>query len=240
MPLTDMGNYERAKSGYANMHISWRQALGEAWCSPAGMDLHQALAQADLDASSGVGPDVFPPRPLRLRAFGLPVNDVRVVIVGQDPYHTPGVADGLAFSSGKRGKIPASLRNILKEIRDSTGSDSVCADGSLAPWEKQGVLLLNTALTVFSGSAGSMGSWGWQDITSAAISHLSETRAGVVFMLWGQAAQAKADLIDPSRHFVLTAAHPSPFSARKGFFGCDHFVLTNEIFRQLGQPPIRW
>ena len=165
-------------------------------------------------------------------------SDVRVVILGQDPYHTPGVADGLAFSSFIGNPLPPSLLNIYKEIELEFGSANERTP-ELSKWAEQGVLLLNATLTVESGKANSHVDFGWHEFTDAVIKKVSSDAEGIVFLLWGRYAQAKESLIDASKHFILKAAHPSPL-ARGAFFGCKHFSQTNELLEKTGKEPVNW
>lgn len=183
---------------------------------------------------------VFPPAEQVFRAFQCtPPEAVRVVMLGQDPYHGEKQAEGLAFSVPKQTKLPPSLLNIFKELQYDLGIESPSC-GSLVGWAQQGVLLLNTTLTVRAHEPLSHQKRGWERFTDAVIARLSERRAGIVFLLWGNPAKAKIPLIDAQKHFILTAAHPSPLSARRGFFGCAHFSKTNEILKQIGCPEINW
>jgi uracil-DNA glycosylase len=183
---------------------------------------------------------VYPRATDILRAFQLtPFDAVRVVILGQDPYHGPGQAHGLSFSVPEGVPPPPSLRNIFQEIHRDLGIP-VPSNGDLSAWASQGVLLLNTTLTVRAGEAGSHAGHGWERFTDAAISALSRERNGLIFLLWGRHAQAKEALIDPERHYILKAPHPSPLSAHRGFIGCGHFGATNEILAAQGSPPIDW
>ncbi len=183
---------------------------------------------------------VYPPEELMYRAFSLtPFPQVRVVILGQDPYHGPGQAHGLAFSVPEGQKIPPSLRNIYKEIKSDIGSVANM-NGNLEHWATQGVLLLNATLTVRAGDAGSHQKLGWEQFTDAVITKISNEKSGVVFMLWGKYAAVKGASIDTTKHLVLTAAHPSPLSAHNGFFGCRHFSQCNAYLEAHGQTPITW
>jgi uracil-DNA glycosylase len=164
---------------------------------------------------------------------------VKVVLLGQDPYHNPGQAQGLSFSVPKGITKPPSLINIFKEIQSDLGIVP-SADGNLEKWAEQGVLLLNASLTVRKNEPGSHSKIGWLEFTDAVIRKLSDEKKGIVFLLWGKFAQDKQVLIDEIKHYVLKAAHPSPFSADKGFFGCKHFSKTNEILMQQGIQPIDW
>lgn len=169
-----------------------------------------------------------------------PFDKVKVVIIGQDPYHEPGQAMGLCFSVPDGIAVPPSLVNIIKEINSDLGTNIPLTSGNLTGWADQGVLLLNATLTVRAHQAGSHQRHGWEQFTDAAISELSARRSGIVFLLWGSYAIAKAQLIDRSKHHVLTAPHPSPLSAYRGFFGCRHFSTTNTILTNQGQQPIDW
>jgi uracil-DNA glycosylase len=185
--------------------------------------------------------DVFPEAADIFRAFSLvPPTATRVVIIGQDPYHGPGQAHGLAFSVPAGQRHPPSLRNIFKEILRDLGH-APPSSGDLAPWARQGVLLMNSCLTVRKSEAGSHQKMGWERFTDAVISHLSiHGRPGIVFLLWGTHAQKKAGAIDRERHHILVAPHPSPLSAHRGFIGCGHFSKVNELLKAQGDPPIDW
>ena len=169
-----------------------------------------------------------------------PFDKVKVVIIGQDPYHNPGQAHGLCFSVPFGIEPPPSLLNIFQELHDDLGITIPLTCGNLTGWADQGVLLLNATLTVRAHQAGSHQRHGWEQFTDAAIRELSARRSGIVFLLWGSYAIAKAQLIDRSKHHVLTAPHPSPLSAYRGFFGCRHFSTTNTILTNQGQQPIDW
>jgi uracil-DNA glycosylase len=183
---------------------------------------------------------VFPPGGLIFNAFSLtPFDQVKVVLLGQDPYHGTGQAHGLCFSVPKGITPPPSLVNIFKEIEHDLGIP-VPQNGSLEKWARQGVLLLNATLTVRANQPGSHQRKGWENFTSAVIAKLSEKRTGLIFLLWGKFAQEKEALIDTNRHYVLKAAHPSPYSAYNGFFGCRHFSKTNEILKKHGLEEIDW
>ncbi len=182
----------------------------------------------------------FPPGSLIFNAFNhTPFMQVKVVILGQDPYHEPKQAHGLCFSVRHGVKFPPSLRNIFKEIRDETGTP-VPQSGDLTRWARQGVFLLNTCLTVRAHQAFSHSNRGWERFTDAVIATLSKEREGLVFMLWGAPAGRKASLIDQQKHLVLRSAHPSPLSASHGFFGNNHFNLCNQYLTEHGQEPIQW
>jgi len=183
---------------------------------------------------------VFPPGNLIFNAFDkTPFASVKAVLIGQDPYHGYGQAHGLAFSVQEGVTPPPSLRNIFKEIKDDLGKP-IPKSGNLERWADQGVLLLNSILTVRANSAGSHQKKGWEEFTDAAIKALSDEREGLVFMLWGAYAQKKGVIINAAKHHILTAAHPSPFAADKGFFGCKHFSQANAYLRQQGQLEINW
>ena len=169
-----------------------------------------------------------------------PFDKVRVVILGQDPYHEPGQAMGLCFSVPEGVLVPPSLVNIIKEINADLGLQIPSTKGDLTPWADQGVLLLNSTLTVRAHQAGSHQRRGWELFTDAAIRALAEQRQGLVFMIWGSYAISKAQFVDKGKHLVLTAPHPSPLSAYRGFFGCRHFSRCNEYLMQQGKAPIDW
>ena len=183
---------------------------------------------------------IYPPGKLIFNAFDqCPFNDVKVVILGQDPYHGPGQAHGLCFSVNDGIDFPPSLRNIFKEVQMDTGSP-VPRSGNLERWAQQGVLLLNATLTVRAHQAGSHQRKGWEDFTDAAIRSLAENREHLVFILWGSYAIKKGEFIDPNKHLVLTSVHPSPLSASRGFFGNKHFSRANSYLQQHGKEPIAW
>jgi len=183
---------------------------------------------------------VFPPGPLIFNAFNqTPFGSVRVVILGQDPYHGIGEAHGLCFSVQDGIAKPPSLVNIFKEIESDLGLTPP-KSGNLTAWARQGVLLLNATLTVRENQPGSHQNKGWETFTDEAIRQLSERRQGLIFVLWGKFAEAKAMLIDQSKHFIIKSPHPSPFSANRGFFGCRHFSRINELLRQMGRDEIDW
>ena len=169
-----------------------------------------------------------------------PFDKVKVVILGQDPYHEPGQAHGLCFSVPQGIMVPPSLVNIIKEINSDLGTNIPLTSGNLTGWADQGVLLLNATLTVRAHQAGSHQHKGWEQFTDAAISALAQQRQGIVFLLWGSFAISKAQFIDRSRHFVFTAPHPSPLSAYRGFFGCRHFSQCNAVLQSQGLEPIDW
>ncbi len=184
---------------------------------------------------------IFPPHEKIFTAFDLtPFKNLKVVILGQDPYHGQGQAQGLAFSTPSNIKNPPSMRNILKEINDEYKNGSKCNDGDLIPWATQGVLLINAILTVEESTPKSHEKIGWQIFTDNIIKYISENCENIVFLLWGAPAIKKTKIIDETKHHILTAVHPSPLSAYRGFFGCNHFIKTNNILEKLGKKPIAW
>ena len=183
---------------------------------------------------------IFPPAKLIFNAFNLtPVDKVKVVIIGQDPYHREGQAHGLSFSVPENIKIPRSLLNIYKELKKDTNIE-ISSDGFLQHWAEQGVLLLNSVLTVESGKANSHKGYGWEIFTEAVIKKLSKKKENIVFILWGRNAQEKESNIASDKHLILKAAHPSPLSAYNGFWGCSHFSRTNNYFKLKSIIPINW
>ena len=214
---------------------SWKRVLAPEFEKPYFQNLVQ-----QLHAEKRAGRTIYPPGPLIFNAFALtPFDKVKVVILGQDPYHGPGQAEGLSFSVPHGVPLPPSLVNIYKEIETDLGVDLRGKDGSLRGWAQQGVFLLNAALTVRAGQPTSHSRIGWTEFTDAVIRTLSEQRQGLVFLLWGNFARSKRALIDTSRHTVLEAPHPSPL-ARGAFFGCRHFSKTNLILINEGLSPIDW
>jgi uracil-DNA glycosylase len=194
-----------------------------------------------LKTEKMAGKTIYPPGPLIFNAFEqTPFDNVKVVIIGQDPYHGPGQAHGLCFSVQDGVPPPPSLINIFKEIQSDIGITMPSGKGNLISWAQQGVLLLNAALTVRANEPFSHSKIGWAIFTDAVIQKISELKTGVVFLLWGRFAQEKQSLIDEIKHYVLKAAHPSPFSADKGFFNCKHFSKTNSLLQQQGKDPIDW
>ncbi|MBQ1168021.1 MAG: uracil-DNA glycosylase [Bacteroidales bacterium] len=214
---------------------SWKEALSSEFDKPYFAELAAALHR-----EKAAGVTIYPPGSLIFNAFALtPFNQVRVVILGQDPYHNPGQAEGLSFSVPPGVPLPPSLKNIYKEIEDDLGLDLRGKNGSLRGWAEQGVFLLNAILTVRAGAAASHSRLGWQTFTDAVIQTISDRLDGVVFLLWGNFARSKKALIDTSRHYVLEAAHPSPL-AGGAFFGCRHFSKTNQLLTNNGHAPIDW
>lgn len=213
---------------------SWKQVLWDQFQSPYFSDLKQFLLEEKKHYS------VFPPGKFIFNAFNsCPFDKVKVVIIGQDPYHDVGQAHGLCFSVQDGIPFPRSLVNIFKELSDDVGFQ-MPKSGNLQKWANQGVLLLNATLTVRAHQAGSHQNHGWETFTDCAIQRLSERCNGIVFLLWGNYAIRKRELIDETRHYVLTAAHPSPLSAARGFFGCRHFSKANALLVSMGKSPIDW
>lgn len=217
------------------LESGWKDILAVEFDSPYMGNLKSFLVDEKKK-----GKLVYPPGPLIFNAFNCtPWNQVRVVILGQDPYHGPGQAHGLSFSVPEGIPHPPSLRNIFKEIQSDLGFP-IPASGDLTHWANQGVLLLNATLTVEDGKAGSHQNRGWEIFTDGVIKKLSNEKSGLVFLLWGRFARNKVQLIDSSKHHILESAHPSPLSAHAGFFGCRHFSKTNEILLTQDGAPISW
>lgn len=213
---------------------TWKEVLQPEFDKPYFLELTK-FVRSEYGAGT-----VYPPASLIFNAFNLcPFNKVKVVILGQDPYHEPGQAHGLCFSVNDGVPFPPSLRNIFAEIQSDTGTP-VPQSGNLTRWANQGVLLLNATLTVRQHQAGSHQRRGWEEFTDAVISIISREKENVVFILWGSYAQSKRQLIDASRHYVLSSAHPSPLSAYRGFFGNHHFSLTNDYLAKTGKEAIVW
>lgn len=212
----------------------WAHRLAAEFAAPYFKELKDFLVEERAHYT------VYPRGRDILRAFQVtPFDTVRVVILGQDPYHGPGQAHGLSFSVPHGVPPPPSLQNIIKEVQRDIGPFTPFG-GDLTPWAAQGVLLLNATLTVRAGQPGSHRGHGWERFTDAAISTLSKERDGLIFLLWGSHAQAKETLIDAARHYILKAPHPSPLSAHRGFLGCGHFSKVNEILQAQGREPINW
>lgn len=218
----------------------WRPLVADFLASPVGRALSDRLSHALAD-----GKIIYPPEPFRVLSL-TPLHQVRLVILGQDPYHGPGQAEGLAFSVPPHVPLPPSLRNIFKELHRSLGLP-MPAQGSLVHWAKQGVLLLNTCLTVEAGQAASHARWGWEVLTDALLAAVAHQPRPVVFMLWGAHAQAKRSMLrdvpGSSRHLILQANHPSPLSALRPplpFLGCDHFLMANRFWVESGEKAIDW
>lgn len=216
------------------LETSWKSALTKEFEKPYFASLSESIRQAYLDST------VYPPQEQIFNAFKLcPLNKVKVVILGQDPYHGEGQAHGLSFSVEDGVRIPPSLKNIYKEIKTDIGTE-ISTSGNLERWAIQGVLLLNATLTVLPNKPGSHQGLGWEAFTDAVIKTISETRERVVFLLWGNFARSKAALLNKEKHLVLESPHPSPFSAHSGFFGCKHFSKTNTYLETHNQLPIVW
>ncbi len=213
---------------------SWKNALADEFGKPYFESLVRFLHKEKSE-----GQRIYPPGSQIFRAFDLtPVDNLKVVILGQDPYHGPGQAHGLSFSVSAGVPAPPSLKNIFKEIESDLGV-RMSGYPDLEKWARQGVLLLNAVLTVRAGVAASHSKIGWEEFTDAVIRYISDNCEGVVFLLWGNFARSKSALIDRSRHHVLEAAHPSPL-ARGAFFGCRHFSQTNTLLKAQGKTPIDW
>lgn len=213
----------------------WKARLASEFGQPYMVALRTFL----LDRKRA-GANIYPPGPLIFSALdSTPFDAVKVVILGQDPYHGPGQAHGLCFSVPEGMAPPPSLLNIFREIRDDVDGPPP-AGGNLRAWADQGVLLLNAVLTVERGRAGAHQGKGWERFTDRIVQELNDSRDGLVFMLWGSYAMNKGAVIDRNRHLVLTAPHPSPLSAHRGFFGCRHFSQANAWLEQHGHKPIRW
>jgi len=213
---------------------SWRQALSEEFEKPYFKTLAEFVRQEYLNKT------IYPRPENVFRAFELcPFDKVKVVLLGQDPYHGPNQAHGLSFSVQLGIQNPPSLKNIFKEIENDL-QIKMPQTGDLTPWAEQGVLLLNAALTVRAAQAGSHQRQGWETFTDAVIKKLSDEKSHLVFLLWGAYAQSKAILINPQKHLILSAPHPSPLSAHRGFLGCRHFSQTNNYLEKTGQTKINW
>ena len=221
-----------------DVHIesSWKEVLKNEFTKSYFLEIVTLLKM-----EKNAGKIIYPPGPLIFNAFTqTPFKKVRVVIIGQDPYHNPGQAHGLSFSVPSGVKPPPSLMNIYKEINSSLGIPMPAEFGNLTKWAEQGVMLLNAILTVRANEPGSHSKIGWMNFTDAVIKKISDEKSGVIFLLWGKFAQEKQVLIDETKHHVLKAAHPSPFSAFQGFFGCNHFVKVNELLTSHELQPIDW
>ncbi|PWT97330.1 MAG: uracil-DNA glycosylase [Bacteroidetes bacterium] len=215
---------------------SWKEILKDQFAKPY---FEQVVALLKMEKAAGK--TIYPPGNLIFNAFEkTPFDQLKVVLLGQDPYHGPGQAHGLCFSVPEGINPPPSLINIFKEIQSDIGIGMSAKSGNLSHWAEQGVLLLNSALTVRANEPLSHSKIGWAEFTDAVIKRVSDLKSGVVFLLWGKFAQEKQVLIDETKHHLLKAAHPSPFSADKGFFGCKHFSRTNEFLLQEGKEVIDW
>jgi len=217
------------------IETGWKDVLKNEFTQPYFQQVVHHIKTEKLQ-----GKTIYPPGPQLFNAFNTtPFDHVKVVILGQDPYHGPGQAHGLCFSVQPGIPPPPSLVNIFKELQDDTGF-SIPNHGNLTNWARQGVFLLNASLTVRAGEPMSHSKIGWAQFTDTVIKKISEKKKNVVFLLWGKFAQEKRVLIDESKHLVLAAAHPSPLSAHAGFFGCKHFSKTNEYLVQKGIDPVDW
>ncbi|HRO46000.1 uracil-DNA glycosylase [Agriterribacter sp.] len=215
---------------------SWKAVLKDEFAKPYFEQIVHFLKTEKM-----AGKTIYPPGPLIFNAFEqTPFDKVKVVMLGQDPYHGAGQAHGLCFSVQDGVPPPPSLINIFKEIQSDIGITMPAKKGNLTHWAQQGVLLLNAALTVRANEPFSHSKIGWAVFTDAVIQKISELKTGIVFLLWGKFAQEKQALIDETKHHVLKAAHPSPFSADKGFFNCKHFSKTNSLLQQQGKDPVDW
>ena len=215
-------------------HNSWDNVLREEFEKPYFKQLMNKVDDAYAKTTC------YPERNKIFSAFSYtPYENVKVVILGQDPYHGPGQANGLCFSVGNGVPFPPSLRNILQEVHDDVGAPSPTS-GELDRWAEQGVLLLNAVLTVRAHEAASHAGRGWERFTDAVVRAIAERKEGVVYMLWGTYAQKKGSIADPRRNLILRAVHPSPLSAYRGFFGCRHFSEANRYLESIGKEPIRW
>lgn len=215
------------------MHESWKDFLNSEFQKPYFQELSAFLSEEYARKT------IFPEKGQVFSAFSTDLNEIKVVILGQDPYHTPGAAHGLAFSVPPTEKIPPSLVNIYKEIDSDIGRHKN-RTGCLKSWQKQGVLLLNNVLTVEAHRAGSHRGKGWEIFTEATIRYLNGNRDHLVFILWGRDARSKKPMIDTKKHLVLESAHPSPLSAYNGFFGSKPFSKTNSFLKSTGQTEIEW
>lgn len=217
------------------LHPSWLAVIGDELEKPYMQALRHFLKE-----EKAAGKVIYPPSQLIFNAFNhTPFDKVRVVIIGQDPYHGPNQAHGLSFSVPNGIALPPSLQNIFKEIASDLNI-KMSRNGDLTPWADQGVLLLNATLTVEQAKAGAHQGKGWERFTNAAIVALNQNREGLVFVLWGSFAQKKGDMIDANRHLVLKSVHPSPLSAHRGFFGNHQFSTINQYLTQRGHAPIDW
>lgn len=215
------------------MHESWKPILQSEFNQPYFKELSAFLHSAYTAKT------IYPPKQQVFSAFASDLNDIKVVIIGQDPYHGPRQANGLAFSVQDGIQFPPSLRNIFKEVHDDIGAP-IPSSGDLTRWAKQGVMLLNNTLTVEAHMAGSHRGKGWEIFTEHIIKYLNENRPHLVFILWGRDARSKKSLIDQSKHFIIESAHPSPLSAHNGFFGSKPFSKCNLQLEKWGMSPIEW
>lgn len=215
------------------MHDSWKPFLKSEFDQPYFKELSQFLTDAYAKKT------IYPPKQQVFSAFTTDLNDIRVVIIGQDPYHGPRQANGLAFSVHQGIQLPPSLQNIFKEIHDDVGTP-IPTNGDLTRWAKQGVMLLNNTLTVEAHLAGSHRGKGWETFTQHVIEYLNANRPHLVFILWGRDARSKKPMIDQTKHFIIESAHPSPLSAYNGFFGSKPFSKCNAKLKEWNLPEIEW
>lgn len=216
------------------INADWREFLKEEFEKPYFLDIKRRYMEALKQSKT-----IYPPAKLTFNAFNLtPLSKVKIVLLGQDPYHAPHQAMGLSFSVPEGVRIPPSLLNIYKELREDLGIE-IHKNGDLSGWAKQGVLLLNSILSVEAHNPASHSDWGWQKFSDAVIKKLSLKKEGLIFILWGNYAKSKKPLIDTQKHFILEAAHPSPL-ARTGFLGCKHFSKSNALLRKMGKSEIQW
>lgn len=219
-----------------NLDQSWKEVLQREFEKDYITNLFKYLSEEELN-----GQTIYPPTDLIYNAFNhTHFEKVKVVLLGQDPYHGKGQAHGLSFSVQNGVRFPPSLQNIFKELKNDFPGYNLPKNGNLTKWADQGVLLLNTTLTVEAGKPGSHQNKGWEIFTNEVIKLLSDSKTSLIFLLWGRYAQAKEKLINLNKHFILKAAHPSPFSAYNGFFGCKHFTKVNEILEKNGLEGIDW
>jgi uracil-DNA glycosylase len=232
--MKQKNNFDLTMPSPVKIHPSWLSPLQPEFQKPYFEELTKFVKKEYASAP------IYPQAKNIFRAFELcPFENVKVVILGQDPYHGPGQANGLCFSVNDNVALPPSLQNIYKEISADLGIPAPTT-GNLDNWAKQGILLLNATLTVRANTPGSHQKKGWEQFTDAAIQALSDQKEHLVFLLWGKYAQEKGQVIDHNKHHVLTAPHPSPFSAHSGFFGCQHFSKTNQYLKSIGEKPIDW
>lgn len=221
------------KGAIRNIHPSWLDKLKLELKKPYFSELSNYIEKECKNET------IYPSINNVFKAFNTPFNKIKVVIIGQDPYHGKNQANGLSFSVNKGEKIPQSLKNIFKELKTDLNKE-IPNHGDLTQWSEQGVFLLNATLTVKEKSPGSHQKKGWETFTDKCIEKLSQEREGIVFLLWGNFAKQKSELIDTTKHFILETTHPSPFSAHRGFLGCKHFSKTNDLLKQQNKPIISW
>jgi uracil-DNA glycosylase len=234
-PTSSLTSFFKHEKMNVKIEASWKEVLEDEFKKPYFKQITE-----HIKIEKEQGKTIYPPGPLIFNAFKhTPFDSVKVVILGQDPYHGPGQAMGLSFSVPKGVPPPPSLVNIFKELNDDVGA-TIPKSGDLTPWADRGVMLLNASLTVRAHEPMSHSKIGWHIFTDAVISKISELKESVVFLLWGKFAQEKRELVDTKKHHILKAAHPSPLSANNGFFGCKHFSKTNSYLMKNGIDPIDW